>query len=216
MLAESRLLLALASFALLVGCDPVSTGVGAAATVTNMAMEERGFRASVDDDLIWVSINKRLLDYDFAVFRTVNLQVQQGRVVLTGSVPVPQDRIAATRLSWQTGGVREVHNMLVVGEGRDLGTAAHDALLTKKLELKLYVDADIFAQNFSVDAIEGVIYVIGIAQDAAERQRVIDHARDIPYVKNVVSYIRLRDDPLPEEPDRQERDRLATGATAQP
>ncbi|HVM84466.1 MAG TPA: BON domain-containing protein, partial [Candidatus Binatia bacterium] len=58
--------------------------VGAGATVTNMAMEERGFGNAVRDNAIWADINGRLLNQDPKLFRDVNLQVQEGRVLLSG------------------------------------------------------------------------------------------------------------------------------------
>ena len=47
--------------------------------------------------------------------------------------------------------------------------------------------------NYNVDCVGGTIYLIGVAQDQAELERVIDHARDISYVRRVVSYVRLKD-----------------------
>lgn len=183
------------------GCNPVGTAISAAATVTSMALEERGLVTSVDDKLIWLSINNRMANYNQKVFEGVSLQVHEGRVILTGSVPQPQDRLAVTRFAWQSNGVREVHNNIKIANApRGIGSIIDDTWLSKRLELALFSDPEIINNNFSIDCIDGTIYLIGIAQNERERQRVINRARDIPYVKNVVSYIRLVNEPLLPEP----------------
>ena len=49
--------------------------------------------------------------------------------------------------------------------------------------------------NYSIETINGVIYVMGIAQSQDELDRVVNHARNISGVQRVVSYVRLKDDP---------------------
>src|SRR5689334_11458945 len=93
--------LGLAVIAELAGCSPVGMAVGAGATVANMAMEERGFGNAVRDNVIWTDINGRLLNKDAKLFQNVNLQVQEGRVLLTGFVQKPEDRVEATRIAWE-------------------------------------------------------------------------------------------------------------------
>src|SRR6185503_5326815 len=77
----------------LAACSPVGMAVGAGATAVNMAMEERGFGNAVRDNVIWTDINGRLLNKDPKLFQNVNLQVQEGRVLLTGFVQQPEDRV---------------------------------------------------------------------------------------------------------------------------
>jgi hypothetical protein len=121
-------------------------------------------------------------------------------VLLTGFVQKPEDRLEATNIAWQSSGVREVMNEIKVGRGLDFGDYSEDAWLIQRLRLKIMADSQVRANNFSIDCIRSTIYLMGVAQDATERQRVIDHARDIAYVRDVVSRVRLADDPLPPIP----------------
>ncbi|WP_374655907.1 BON domain-containing protein [Dongia sp.] len=187
---------------LLAGCSPVGTAVGVAATTINLATQERGLVTGVDDNLTWVSINERLLRKDQYLFQKVSLQVHEGRVLLTGFVQKPEDRVAATEIAWQSSGVREVMNEIKIGRSLDLGDYSEDAWLINRLRLKLMADRQVRANNFSIDCIRSTVYLMGVAQDEAERQRVIDHARDIAYVREVVSRVRLVADPLPAIPAR--------------
>jgi osmotically-inducible protein OsmY len=197
-----RIGLGLALTAPLAACSPVGMAVGAGATVANMAMEERGFGNAVRDNLIWTDINGRLLNKDSKLFLNVDLQVHEGRVLLTGFVQKPEDRVEATRIAWEADGVREVIDDVKLGRSRDLGDFTEDQLLVQEINLKLLLDRDIRASNYSVDCIRSTVYLMGIARTQAELQRAIDHVRDVPYVRAVVSHVRVRTEPLPPIPDQ--------------
>lgn len=184
----------------LAACSPIGTAVGVAATTINLATQERGLVTGVDDNITWIGINQRMLERDQRLFEKVSLQVHEGRVLLTGFVQKPEDRVEATAIAWQSSGVREVMNEIKIGRGLDAGDYSEDAWLIARLRVKLMADAQVRANNFSIDCIRSTIYLMGVAQDAAERQRVIDHARDIAYVRAVVSRVRLVGDPLPPVP----------------
>lgn len=187
---------------LLAGCSPVGTAVGVAATTINLATQERGLVTGVDDNLIWVGINERLFRKDADLFQKVSLQVHEGRVLLTGFVQKPEHRVMATELAWQADGVREVDNQIKLGASLGADDYAEDSWLIARLRMKLMADSQVRANNYSIDCIRSTIYLIGVAQNQAELQRVIDHARDIAYVDAVVTRVRLLDQPLPPVPDQ--------------
>jgi osmotically-inducible protein OsmY len=198
----SRAALGVAVIGQLAACSPIGMAVGAGATAANMAMEERGFGNAVRDDVIWTDINGRLLNKDPKLFQNVNLQVHEGRVLLTGFVQKPEDRVEATRIAWEPDGVREVIDNVKIGRSRDFGDVTQDQFLIQEINLKLLLDRDIRQSNYSVDCIRSTVYLMGIARTPAELQRVIDHVRDVPYVRAVVSHVRVRTDPLPPIPDQ--------------
>jgi osmotically-inducible protein OsmY len=187
---------------LLGACSPVGTAVGVAATTINLATQERGLVTGVDDNLIWVGINERLFRKDADLFQKVSLQVHEGRVLLTGFVQKPEHRVMATELAWQADGVREVDNQIKIGNSLGVDDYAEDAWLIARLRMKLMADSQVRANNYSIDCIRSTVYLIGVAQDRAELQRVIDHARDIAYVDAVVTRVRLLNEPLPPIPDQ--------------
>jgi osmotically-inducible protein OsmY len=185
---------------MLAACSPVGMAVGAGATVTNMAMEERGFVTSARDKAIWTDISARMLNKDQRLFQNVDVQVHEGRVLLSGFVQKPEDRIEATRLAWEPDGIREVVDEIKLGRSLDAGDFSEDVWLIQQIHLKLMFDRDIRAINYSVDCIRSTVYLMGVARTPAELQRVIDHVRDVPYVRAVVNHVRVRTDPLPPIP----------------
>jgi osmotically-inducible protein OsmY len=185
----------------LAGCSPVGMAVGAGATVTNMAMEERGFVTSARDKVIWTDISGRLFKKNEKLFQDVDVQVHEGRVLLSGFVQKPEDRVEATRIAWEPDGIREVVNEIKLGRSLDFGDVSQDVWLIQQVRLKLMFDRDVRAINYSVDCIRSTVYLMGIARTPAELQRVIDHVRDVPYVRAVVNHVRVRTDPLPPIPE---------------
>ena len=189
------LLLLAAALPSLAGCDPVTLAAAGAGTIGTAAMEERGLSGADDDPKIRAQINERWFQHDTEMFRKVGLTVHEGRVLLTGDVKQPDQRVDAVRLAWQAEGVREVINEIQVSDQSGLMDYAHDVWLANKLRGELLFDRGVRNVNYSVDAVNGTIYLMGIAQDVDERDRVVSHARDISGVKKVINYVILKDDP---------------------
>lgn len=198
------------------GCSPIGTAIGAAAYTADLATQERGLYQGLDDNAIWIAINGRFAAYDSKVLQQVHLQVHEGRVLLTGDVQKQEHRLAAVKAAWATAGVREVINQIQIAPDRGLGTIAQDEYLARTVWLKLFVDRAIRANNYSIECIDSVVYLIGVGQDQAEVQRAIDHARDVPYVRSVENYMRLKGDPLPPEPPPPSKAPEIMPAEAQP
>ncbi len=185
-----NLLLAGMLLVALAGCTPVGLATTVVATAGTKSAEERGFQTSVADDALWLDINGRLLAHDAALFDAVMLQVHEGRVLLSGEVPTPEARLEAVKIAWQPDGVAEVINELtVIAPSRN---GWRDFWIAQKIDGKLLLDRKIRSINYSVEVVDGVVYLIGIAQDEAELQRVIDHCRDVAYVRRIVSYVRIK------------------------
>jgi osmotically-inducible protein OsmY len=169
--------------------------LGATATTATAASEERGLNQAVDDNRIALAIQAKLLGQGAGMLAKVDVEVAERRVLLAGRVERSAMRVEAVRLAWQVDGVAQVINEIEVAQPQDTGQYLHDVWLAQELHAKLLLDAKVRSINYNIDCVAGTIYLMGVAQDKAELQRVIDHARDIPYVRQVVSYVRLKDDP---------------------
>jgi len=180
----------------LAACDPVTVTVAGAGGAVGMgAAEERGFEGAVDDTKIRAAINGQWIDHDVALFREVTLTVTEGRVMLTGSVAKQDTRIEAVRLTWQVAGVRQVIDEIQVTDESGFVSAVQDSWIANKLRTQLMFDGKVKNINYTVDVVNGVVYLMGIAQSQDEMDRVIDKARNLSYVKKVVNHIVLKTDP---------------------
>lgn len=176
------------------GCAGAVLGAGASAGVA--AAEERGFEGSLEDAKIRAEINHYWFQHDVEMYRKVTLTISEGRVLLTGVVPSESASSDAVRLTWQAAGVREVYNELeVMPDGAGLINQGRDSVIANTLRIRMLGDKEIKNINFSVDVVNGVVYLMGIAQSEGELDRVIAHARDVENVRRVISHVRLRNDP---------------------
>lgn len=178
------------------GCTPAGVAVGAGAATANASQKEGGLPQALIDVRIRTEINHYLFQKDVDLFSAVSLSVGEGRVLLTGAVTKPETRIEAARLAWQAEGVREVINEIQVTDESSLIDKARDSWITAQVRQKLLFDQDVRSINFSIDTVNGVVYLFGVAQSAVESDRVVNHARNVRYVRNVVSYLRDKTVPV--------------------
>lgn len=172
------------------GCG--SAVIGAAATVGVHAAQDRSLGDAVDDAGILLEINQQMLQSSEVLFRKVDVDVVEGRVLLTGSVPSPDERIAASRIAWQAKGVQEVLNELQVQDTSSLSDYARDTWIATQLRGAILGDQRIFDINYNIDVVNGVVYLFGIARTDEELDALVSHARTIKGVKKVVSHVSVR------------------------
>ncbi len=181
---------ALGSFPL-TSCSPVGVAIGAGAATATAAQREKGLEASLDDTQIELAIGKKLLERDEEIFWDVNTEVEEGRVLLTGSVETVEDRLEAVKTVWLVDGVREVINEIRVGDEDSAENYARDAWISTQLETKLLFDRDVSSIDYSIETVDQVVYLMGIARSPEELERVVGHAKGVAYVRRVVSYVRV-------------------------
>jgi osmotically-inducible protein OsmY len=174
----------------LTSCVPV-IAAGAGAAVGVAAVQEGGVSQAASDLAIQASINDLWFKYNFEMFRKLDMTVDQGRVLITGVVQDPKHRVEAVRLAWQPAGVKQVINEIKVADSEGFMGYAKDAWITTRLRALLLIDREVESLNYSVDTVQGSVYLMGYAQDQRELDRVIQKARTVENVRSVVSYVKM-------------------------
>ncbi len=187
------LLIAVCPF-VLTGCAGALVGAGATAGIA--AAQEGGVKRAWSDAQIQAEINKLWFEYDVDTFTKLDLTVNQGRVLIIGVVQKPETRVEAVRLAWQPPGVKQVINEIRVAKGEGVTGFARDTWITSRLRAAITFNRDIQSINYSIDTVQGTVYLMGSAQNQQELNRVIEIARTIPDVKQVVSYVKLLGRPV--------------------
>lgn len=177
---------------ILTGCVPTVVGSGAAVGVA--ATKEKGVTGAWNDTKISSAIKLALYQKDPDLHRVVDVNVQNGEVLLTGAVPNEQMHLDAVKIAWEPRGVKRVIDNIGRSEGASLGTYTQDTWITTQLKSSLMFDGDIQSRNYSIKTVSGQVYLMGIAQDQEELDKVINHARNTSGVSKVVSYVRLKDE----------------------
>jgi len=190
----------------LLGCAALSLGgcvaatvIGAAATASVAASSEKGAGGTVSDTVIGADINSRWMDINIDMWRELGLDVSEGRVLITGKVDKPEWRVAAVKAAWGVNGVKEVINEIKVSDQGGPGNYARDVWISTQLRSRLLFDKQVMSVNYSIDTVDQVVYLMGIARNQKELDVVINYARSLSYVKQVVNYVILRDDPKRKE-----------------
>lgn len=185
-------------FALLItsACTPLGMATGAAAGVGTAASKEGGIPGAFSDAGIKGRINEAWFNYDLETFSKLSTTVNQGRVLLTGVVQNPEDRVEAVRLVWQVPGVKQVMNEIRVADSEGVPGFVRDNWITTRLRTEITFAKEISSLNYSIDTVQGVVYLMGVAMNQRELDRVVEIARTIPNVKQVVSYVKMVGEPV--------------------
>ncbi len=180
----------LAATLALPGCVGAAIGAGAAVGVS--AYEERGVLGVASDLKISALIHGRIIDKDPELAVDVSVDVHDGRVLLTGVVADEGRRADALGIAWKTEGVKQVYNEILVAASSGFLDTARDIWISTKLRSILTLDEKVLAINYAIETVNGTVYLLGIAQNQAELDRVIAQARTIGYVRRIVNHVRLK------------------------
>jgi osmotically-inducible protein OsmY len=175
-------------------CGCVVAALGAAGTGAKAISEDRSAGSELDDSSIKVSLDAKLIGNSLSLFRNVSTTVTEGRVLLTGTVKKPEERIEAERLAWTVKGVRQVNNEIQVEDRSGIWDSLRDTRICTEIRSGITFDTDIHSQNYSLDCVNGIVYVTGIAKDQDELDRVKAHIKSISGVKDIVVYTRFKDE----------------------
>ena len=174
------------------GCASAVIGVGTAAVAASTT--EKGLSTSVADTQIHAKLTDQFIQNDFTLITAVNITVNDGAVLLTGKIKKPEEKILATKLAWEIRGVREVVNELQITDSSSIKDIAKDLAASATLRGKLISDKNVSSLNYSIDVVNGTVYLSGVASDLNEMNRVVEHAREVRFTKQVVNYIILQTD----------------------
>tara|TARA_Y100000590_G_scaffold454796_1_gene602215 strand:- start:1018 stop:1617 length:600 start_codon:yes stop_codon:yes gene_type:complete len=175
-------------FLIFSNCTP-QAAIGTASTAVAVSTEERTLGEFVDDTLIKTQIKNLYFDTNEAIFFNVDVEVTQGRVLLTGTVENSDLRIEATRIAWGINGVKTVINELQISNDDNILSFADDLVISAKIKGKLLLNSETEYMNYTVETVNGIVYLIGIARSEEERQFVLDLSREVYGVVDVIEYI---------------------------
>ena len=183
----------LLSFIIFTGCVGYSS-TGVLGTGVSIALDPRSLGTQIDDSIMQQNLRARLITADKSYIISVKTKILDGRIFLTGKVNSVEDKLNITKLAWEIKGARSVNNDLQIKEKFDFKRSAKDLLITSQLRAALIGSKKIKAVNYNIDTYRKKIYVYGIAQNKTERDEVINEAKQILDVEDVVTSIFLVDD----------------------
>ena len=160
-------------------------------TGVSVTLDPRSVGTQIDDSIMQKNLAARILLLDKKYFLSVKSKVLDGRIFLTGKVENPENKLQLTKLAWETEGVRSVRNDIKIKEEFNFKQSAKDVLITSQLRTALILSKHIKATNYQIDTYKSRIYIYGIALTSDEKNKVLEEAKQISDVKEVIASILL-------------------------
>ena len=177
---------------LLLICLVVScTSVGRFGTGVDITFDPRTIGMQIDDTIMQKNLSARLALTEKKYFLTIQSEVIDGRIFLSGKVDEPEEKIKITKMAWETKGVRSVKNAISIKGQSNFKSTAKDILITSQLRSALIFNKKTKSRNYTLETINKNIYIFGIAMDEEEKKEVINEANKIYDVENVIPSIYL-------------------------
>ena len=177
----------------LCGCPAaIVGGLAAAGGAGYSANQERGITGTFDDVTIKTGIQDAWLKTNPLMQRDFTVTVYEGRTLLTGMSPNPELRAQAAQIAGQIPGVRAVYNEIEVAPAEGAWASVKDTWISSQIRSNLVFASQVRSVNYTIDTVNGSVYLIGSARTQAELDRVTEAARNVPDVKRVVSYVEIR------------------------
>jgi osmotically-inducible protein OsmY len=183
-------------FLLINACVPVIgvSTVGMIKTSVEVADDPRTVGRIVDDEVIEKKFLFKISQIDEKYLLKINANSIDGRFILKGNVDTIDEKIKMTKIAWETGGVRSVENIIKVNDQSSLTDKAKDLLITSQFKVALIAHDEVKSNNFSFTTINKNLYIFGIARTEEERKIVINEAKAVQGVKEVIPSIFLKAD----------------------
>ena len=181
------------TFILISGCVGYSS-TGVLGTGVSVAMDPRTIGTQIDDSIMQKNLRAKLILMDSSYLLKVKSKVLDGRIFITGKVDTVEEKLKITKLGWEIKGARSVKNDLKIKEQFSFKQTAKDVLITSQLRTAMIANKKIKSANYDIDTYKKIVYVYGISQNEGERAEVINEAKKVLDVEDVVTSIFLVED----------------------
>ena len=168
-----------------------TTSVGIFGSGVSVAYDPRTVGMQIDDSIMQKNLITRLTLTDKRYFINLSVKVLDGNIYLSGKVDEPEEKLKIIKMAWETKGVRSVQSTVSIKGNKNFKSTAKDILITSQLRTALIFNKLTKATNYTLDTINGKIYIFGIAMTKNEKEKVISEANEIHGVKEVIPSIYL-------------------------
>ena len=172
----------------LYSCSTVSS-VGA--VLGNASTSTRGFSASIDDTFLMTKIITKISGVELKNFTNITVSVSHGHVLLAGNVESQNKRLELMKEVWKIEGVKKVYNEMYLGSSQTFSERADDLLFETRIKNRLLFEPGIYSNNYSVDVVNGNVYVMGTASNFDEKTKLENFLREMKDIKKLITIVSL-------------------------
>ena len=167
------------------------SSVGRFGAGVDITFDPRTIGMQIDDTIMQKNLSARLALADKKYFLSIQSEVRDGNIFLSGKVDEPEEKIKITKMAWETNGVRSVKNAITIRGQTSFKSTAKDILITSQLRSALIFNKKTKARNYTLETINKNVYIFGIAMTLEEKKEVINEANKIFDVENIYPSIYL-------------------------
>ena len=178
---------------LLNACVGSSSG-GVFGSGVSIALDPRTLGTQIDDSIMQKNLIARLALFEKKYLISISVKVLDGRIFLGGKVDEAEEKLKITKMAWETKGSRSVKNNIAIKRKFSFKNSATDILITSQLRTFLILNKNVKAANFNIDTINQKTYVFGIAHTEDEKKEIIQEAKQIVDLKEIITSILLVSD----------------------
>ena len=171
-----------------------SSTSGIFGTGVSVALDPRTLGTQIDDSIMQKNLQARLALTDKKYLIKLSVKVLDGRIFLGGQVDEPEEKLKITKLAWETKGTRTVKNNIAIKKEFSFKNVAKDILITAQLRTALILNKNVKAANFNIDTVNQKTYIFGIAHNENEKKEIIQEAKQIVDLKELVTSILMVSD----------------------
>ena len=177
----------------LTSCVGSSTS-GVFGSGVSVALDPRTLGTQIDDSIMQKNLQTRLALSEKKYLLKISVKVLDGRIFLGGKVDQPEEKLKITKMAWETKGARSVKNNIAIKQKFSFKSTAIDVLITSQLRAALILNKNVKAANFNIDTVNQKTYVFGIAHTEEEKKEIIQEAKQIVDLKELVTSILMTSD----------------------
>ena len=172
----------------------VTSSQGVFGTGVSVALDPRTLGTQIDDSFMQKNLLARLALTEKKYLVKISVKVLYGRIFLGGKVDQPEEKLKITKMAWETKGTRSVKNNIIIKQKFSIKNTALDVLITSQLRAALILNKNVKAANFNIDTVNQRSYIFGIAHTDNEKKEIIQEAKQIVDLKELVTSILLVSD----------------------
>ena len=171
---------------------PIIGGVGAIAF--SSSAQEKGLGTSINDKLIYVKLRNAIYDWDPSVSENISLSVDDGSILITGKLKNIDTKVQLTKIIWEINGVKEVNNKVQISETNNFKNIAKDLASLGEIKARLMASKKLNSLNFSIDVVNNIAYISGVASSEEEISIVTQIAQEARFIKEVQNFVKVNKD----------------------
>ena len=164
----------------------------AGSLVGNATTSTRGFSGTIEDTYLMSKIVSKITLMKLSNFSNITVSVNNGNVLLAGNIENQEKRLELIKKVWWIDGDKEVYNEIEIGPQISFSEKTEDFIFEAKIKNRLLFESGIYSNNYSLNVVNGNVYVIGISSDIEEKTKIENFLNNMNDIKKLILLVDIQ------------------------